>query len=568
VRNVGGMPMTAREQTLVVSYLNASAQPVQVLTQTKRFDADVAQASTADFGTFMPRTLRELVINDPFYGLNPNVTPVYRFTVTTGTDDFGGNNSYSKDVRFFVQRSGREALVSVENYSTTMPATAVGIANKLNADTLVGALKRISWERADGVNREDYDLFERDKWPQENLSFSPWSTVIWAQGPEPQGLTPEERLALKAMLDNGTSFFRNTLVMAGQDVARLHDVALTASNGMVADQDFVRNYLRSRYLGNTDPAVYERTIKGVAITPGRFEQLQSTGVAGDQPPMPSVLTATPGDGIARASHVYVELNAVPPQQPARVDTAAGMAVTAEKRNVVYYAFDWRHAGRFYFEPDRSGAWRLLLGALDFSNQFRGVLPVKLVSFEAYQSAPEAVTLQWETSSEIDVRTLEIERAEVVETEAGESLGEYVLVDRTGSRGSASQGASYRVVDQGVSSGREYSYRLVTTNLEGARMVERQQRVKLGSTTAAGYSLTVLPNPVTTRSTITVRVPSGERAQVSLYDELGRLVQVLTSDAASTGVLELSAADLASGVYTVRLVSATGVVLNERVTVRK
>ena len=36
-----------------------------------------------------------------------------------------------------------------------------------------GALTRINWGVTDGVGREDYDLFERDKWPAENLNFAP-----------------------------------------------------------------------------------------------------------------------------------------------------------------------------------------------------------------------------------------------------------------------------------------------------------------------------------------------------------------------------------------------------------
>ena len=81
------------------------------------------------------------------------------------------------------------------------------------------------------------------------LNFVPWRTVIWSQGEEASGLVPEERVALKAMLSSGDMYNRKNLIMAGQEVARIHDVALTATNGQVADQDFVLNYLRAEYAG-------------------------------------------------------------------------------------------------------------------------------------------------------------------------------------------------------------------------------------------------------------------------------------------------------------------------------
>jgi len=218
-------------------------------------------------------------------------------------------------------------------------------------------------------------------------------------------MTPAERAAMKSMLNRGTSNFRHTLIIAGQDVARIHDVALTPSNGALADQDFVRNYLRAEYRGNTNPADYSnRLIRGVVITPGRFEELEPTGVIGDANPTPSLLRATGGAGIARASHQYTQQLGTP------VDSMAGIASSTGGRNVVYYGFDWRHAGRFNFEPDRSGAWRLLLGALDFSQQFRGVLPIEVVSFNAYQSAERAVNVEFTTAMETEIASLSIERA--------------------------------------------------------------------------------------------------------------------------------------------------------------
>jgi hypothetical protein len=516
-----------------------------------------------DFGSFTPQTLRQVGQNDAFYGVNPNVTPLYRFRLSTGTDQFSGNDTLVKTVRFYVQQSDRKTLVSVKNMQAAMPADAIGKSNKLNSDTLIAALNQINWGRADGVGTEDYDLFERDKWPATGLNFVPWQTVIWAQGEEASGLVPEERVAIKAMLSSGDLYNRKNLVIAGQEVARIHDVALNATNGQVADQDFVLNYLRADYTMNTTPADYSnRRIRGVAITPGKYELIAPTGVAGDLAPTPSALRLTTGAGIARATHAYVD-------QTAAGDTMAGVAATATVYNSVYYAFDWRHAGRFQFEPTKSGAQRLLLGALDYIDQFRGILPVDVTKFGAYQSDRAAVTVEWATASETKIAGLEIERATVTRSETGVVEGVYSVIDHKAPLGTTTSGASYSIVDHNVTLGSEYSYRLVSVGLDGSRTVELTPRmVKISADGASGMSLTVLPNPVRSSGTIDYRVAAGTTARVVLFDATGRQVSVLAESANGTGSIALPVADLASGVYTVRLETATGAQLTEKVTVQK
>jgi hypothetical protein len=564
IRNFGGSPIAAGTVIGDISYLqpvNGSAVGV-ISRQTLYSPVDVSQSQTVSFGTFMPMTLRELGLTDPFYGSNPNVTPVYRLRVTTGTDDVLGNNVYTKFVRFYVQRSTREVMMSVENYNGSTVGAA-NIANKLNSDTLVAAMRSIFWDRADGVAKEDYDLFERDKWPSDNLNFAPWRTMVWGQGSESTGLLPQERAALKNMLLAGNSFVKRNLVIAGQDIVRIHDVALTASNGQLADRDFVNNYLRATYVRNTVPADYSgRRIRGVQITPGKYEVLQPTGFAGDGAPLPAVVRATAGTGIARAAHNFVDETL-----PTTADSASGVATAAPGRNVVFYSFDWRHAGRFAFEADRSGAQRLLLGAFDFIDQYSLVLPVKLVRFDAYQSAASAVSLEWATTSESEVSAMEIERATLTRSETGVVTGAFHVVDRTSPAGTPTRGANYQVVDRGVTAGSEYVYRLVTVNIEGARTVEAERQVKIAAG-AAGYDLVALPNPMRTSGRIEYRVPTGQTVRVALFDAQGREVRELVSTASGSGVVELPVAELASGSYTVRLMTSSGAARTETVVIAK
>src|SRR5438552_9694057 len=99
-----------------------------------------------------------------------------------------------------------------------MPADQIGKSNKLNTDTLLAALTKINWTRTSGASG-DYDLFERDKWPVQDINFLPWSLMIWSQGEEATGLAPEERNGIKMMLGQGTQYQRSTLIMAGEMVA-------------------------------------------------------------------------------------------------------------------------------------------------------------------------------------------------------------------------------------------------------------------------------------------------------------------------------------------------------------
>jgi hypothetical protein len=247
---------------------------------------------------------------------------------------------------------------------------------------------------------------------------------------------------------------------------------------------------------------------------------------------------------------------------------AGVAVTGESYNGVYYAFDWRHAGRFQFEPTKSGAQRLLLGALDYIDQFRGILPGDVSSFDAYQSGRQAVTVEWKTASEKELASMEIERTAVTRTETGVVDGSFEVIDHAVPQGTPTRGASYRTVDATVQPGSEYHYRLVMVELDGSRTVKAEKLVKISAEGAEAMNLTVLPNPVRTSGSISYRLAEGTTASVVLYDATGREVSVLSTTATGSGSVRLPVDQLSSGVYTVQLKTATGVMLTGKVVVEK
>ena len=246
-----------------------------------------------------------------------------------------------------------------------------------------------------------------------------------------------------------------------------------------------------------------------------------------------------------------------------------MATAGQKSNVVFYAIDWRHYGRFPFESLRSGVQRMVLGALDFVDQNRGVLPVDVVSFDAKALGNKAVGVNWETSSEINVASLEIERAEITTTEQGEREGAYSLVARKSPVGAANRGARYEVVDNNVKPGATYRYRLVSVDMDGSRQVKAYGQVKLvEGASSAGFSLSIQPNPAHSFATINVVVPAEVQDwKVVVYNVNGQIVKTLDGVKSSASSLELNVNDLASGVYEVRL-SAGSVNLVEKLSVQK
>ena len=571
VRNLGGRPVANAPVTLDVQYWTGSTW-VNAMSASRLAPVDVSEASVIDFGTFQPQTMRELNMNDATFGsMAPNVTPLYRFVVQMGNDDNLGNNRYEKTVRFYVQRSKTEAMIAVENYApagSALPTNVTDLGNRLNTDSILSAMAQIGWDRTGttGGNADyNFDLFERDKWPQYALNFAPWQLMLWMQGEESEGLKPEERQALKDQQNAWDQWRPAGLFITGQEVARKHDVALNAANGNVADRDFVRNYLRAEYRGNTNPALYDNLrVQGVRITYGRFETVKATGAATDAGPMPSVLRATNGEGVAQGTHWYVDHNSA----STGGDTVSGMTVATQTRASVYYAIDIRHFGRFAPEADRSGVQRVVLGAIDFLNQYGVVLPVDLKSLTARQTGREAVTVTWETATEKEIASLELERAEVLKTETGDQVSGFQRIAERAPEGSATSGATYRVVDEGVRMGREYVYRLVSVEKDGKRVHVAEQRVLVIGGENGAYALEVRPNPVVTSGELTWRAPRGEEVEVRVVNNLGQVVLTQSMVSTGEGVLTLDARELVSGQYFVELRTNGGTVVGTTLQVRK
>lgn len=613
-RNIGGQPIIgdwdsvkirieALTPTPRVGFTEYTDTPLWIDSATVSGRPYDANAVTKDivFPTFKIKTIAEFGLGAlaPLPWRNSaNVSPLYRITVEGiwSLDQNLPNNTFTKYVRFYIPRSTRKAMMSVKSFyelptPTPTPTGMVtdSIANKLNADTLYAAMRANNWERVDNIGLEDFDVFERDKWPINALNFKPWQTIIWAQGENfPMGLDWRERVAIKECMNQGSLFNKRTLVMAGQEVARTHDVVLNATNGLQADTDFVRNYLRCKYVSKTNPGVYSGLqLVGKQVTPQFFELVNETGAPivmipgsspaqfaaspvlttsmfgaahGDPNPTPDIVKPILGPGAARATYNYYNLAGNP------VDSAAGIASSNPKHICIFYALDWRHFGRYAPQALYSGAPRALRAALDFAGSEQ-VLPIQIANFDAFQSGRSAVTVDWTTLSEVNVAGMEIQRALVEKTEAGDKVGDYTTIEKLTSKGNATTGAYYKIVDNNVKAGSEYSYRLVTSDLDGTRHNDAEKRVLISNAATKGYSLTVAPNPVVNVGKLAIQAPVGEKVKVVIYNELGKQISVPFEGAVAANQ-EVTVSDLNSGSYTARMENSKGVVTEVKIVVVK
>jgi hypothetical protein len=75
----------------------------------------------------------------------------------------------------------------------------------------------------------------------------------------------------------------------------------------------------------------------------------------------------------------------------------------------------------------------------------------------------------------------------------------------------------------------------------------------------GLSLTVRPNPATDAVVVEYRTPNQEKAEIALYDMIGRELPI-EAEETGQGTIVLSVGDLPAGFYTVRLRTASGTAL--------
>jgi hypothetical protein len=172
------------------------------------------------------------------------------------------------------------------------------------------------------------------------------------------------------------------------------------------------------------------------------------------------------------------------------------------------------------------------------------LAVELLDFSA-QSRDGKVMLSWSTGSETDNQFFEVQRHT---GNAWDPIGQ-----RVDGAGNSSVTHNYGFVDENVTIGNTYQYRLVAVDIWGARQVlgEVEAVVTSGVATITDYHLYAnYPNPFNPGTSISYDLPEASNVSLRVFDVLGRDVAELVHGYQTSGhySIHFDAGVLPSGVY--------------------
>ncbi len=188
-------------------------------------------------------------------------------------------------------------------------------------------------------------------------------------------------------------------------------------------------------------------------------------------------------------------------------------------------------------------WVLTTATPGSLNTNQTALPVELVSLTAVASGSDAV-VRWTTASETNNASFAIEALR------GSAWTELATV---AGRGTTSERADYETRLSGLGTGR-HTLRLVQRDVDGTATVAGTVEVAIGQT--AAFDVAVRGNATAAPEVSFVSRESGA-AVVTVSDVTGRTVARYAVDALAGARTGVTVADLAAGVYVVRLESARG-----------
>ena len=183
------------------------------------------------------------------------------------------------------------------------------------------------------------------------------------------------------------------------------------------------------------------------------------------------------------------------------------------------------------------------------------LPVELSAFNATLNGNNAV-LAWETVSETNNAGFEVQRiaGPSVETSRRDVSTErsWETVATLEGAGTTDEPQSYQFTDTALPYAADsLSYRLRQVDTDGTESFS--EAITIARQVTAAELLPTSPNPVRSQATVRFAVPEQQDVKLSLYDVLGRRVQMV-SDGPADGRTEqqLDVSRLSSGTYFLRM----------------
>nr|HPN39168.1 T9SS type A sorting domain-containing protein [Melioribacteraceae bacterium] len=172
-------------------------------------------------------------------------------------------------------------------------------------------------------------------------------------------------------------------------------------------------------------------------------------------------------------------------------------------------------------------------------------PVELSSFTATVTNNKTV-LNWTTATEINVNSFKVERCIDDEIKEWEEVG---TVEATGNSNTVKE---YTYTDKNVLGGTKFKYRLKVLDNDGSFNYSKELNVEI---IPRNYELFQnYPNPFNPVTKIKFSLPKTTKVNLTVYNALGELVNVLIDENFEPGYFEylFNASGFASGVYFYRL----------------
>jgi Secretion system C-terminal sorting domain len=201
-----------------------------------------------------------------------------------------------------------------------------------------------------------------------------------------------------------------------------------------------------------------------------------------------------------------------------------------------------------------GAYEYLVGT--------DLLPVELTSFAASVNGA-AVTLNWQTATEINNYGFEIQRF-VISNRLSETWEMAGFVEGSGTTNAPKK---YSFADNNIPSAK-YSYRLKQIDRDGK--FEYSQSVEATINVPIAFALEQnFPNPFNPSTTINYSIPTHSHVTLSVFNTLGQRVSELVNGEKEAGFFDVTfdASGLASGVYLYRMQAGSFVQTRKLVVVK-
>ncbi len=180
-----------------------------------------------------------------------------------------------------------------------------------------------------------------------------------------------------------------------------------------------------------------------------------------------------------------------------------------------------------------------------------ILPAQIADFKAAVSGNN-VNLSWQSLTETNISSYRIERS----SNAGVS---YSALASVPAKGNSSAATSYGYTDA-VSSNGSYLYRVVVVNNDGTTKATGS----IAAIISGQSQLFIYPTVVKAGQNITIKTSENGMTTVLVYDAQGRLVKQQRTN--SSGQFTMPTSGVATGIYTIKVVSASGAISKAKIVV--